>query len=282
MENIIISNQEKFEELKENFKKDGVEKLHVLADFDQTLTHAFVNNKRTPALINILADEGYLTPDYPEKANALFEKYYNIEINLDIPFEEKKKAMEEWWTKHFNLLISSGLDRNDIEEIVKSENIALRKGIPELLNNLKSNNIPLVILSSAGMGQESIVSYLRYKKLLSDNIYIICNSFNWSENGKAISVNQPIIHSLNKDETVIKDFPEVFEKIKERTNVILLGNSIHDIDMITGFDYDNIIKIGFLNEEVDKNLEKYKENFDVVITNDSSAEFVNSLLKELI
>lgn len=279
---MIISNQERFEELKEKFKKDGVEKLHVLADFDQTLTQAFVNNKRTPALISILADEGYLTSDYPEKANALFKKYYNIEIDPDIPFEEKREAMEEWWTKHFNLLISSGLDRNDIEEIVKSDNIALRKGVPELLNNLQSNNIPLVILSSAGVGQESIVSYLGYKKLLSDNIYIICNSFNWSEDGKAISVNQPIIHSLNKNETVIKDFPEVFEKIKERTNVVLLGNSIHDIDMITGFDYDNLIKIGFLNEEVDKNLEKYKENFDVVITNDSSAEFVNSLFKELI
>lgn len=279
---MIIFNQERFEELKEKFKKDGVEKLHVLADFDQTLTHAFVNNKRTPALISILADEGHLASDYSKKANALFKKYYNIEIDSDIPFEEKRKAMKEWWTKHFDLLISSGLNRNDIEEIVRSENIVLRKGIPELLNNLKSNNIPLVILSSAGVGKESIVSYLGYKKLLSDNIYIICNSFNWSEDGKAISVNQPIIHSLNKDETVIKDFPEVFEKIKERTNVILLGNSIHDIDMITGFDYDNLIKIGFLNEEVDKNLEKYKENFDVVITDDSSAEFVNSLLKELI
>jgi len=279
---MIISNQERFEELKEKFKKDGVGKLHVLADFDQTLTHAFVNNKRTPALISILADEGYLTSDYPEKANALFKKYHDIEIDPDIPFKEKRKAMEEWWTKHFDLLISSGLDRNDIEEIVKSENIALRKGISELLNNLQSNNIPLVILSSSGVGKESIVSYLGHKKLLSDNIYIICNSFNWSEDGKAISVNQPIIHSLNKNETVIKDFPEVFEKIEERTNVILLGNSIHDIDMITGFDYDNLIKIGFLNEEVDKNLEKYKENFDVIITDDSSAELVNSLLKELI
>jgi len=281
MENIIISNQEKFEELKEKFKKDGVEKLHVLADFDKTLTKVFVNEKKIPSLISVLIDEKYLTPDYPEKARALYDKYSAIERDLSIPLEERKSAMQEWWTKHFELLISSGLSKKDLEKAVKSENFILREEIPKFLNNLALNKIPLVILSSSGLGDESIALYLKNKKLLSDNIHIICNSFNWDENGNAVSVKQPIIHILNKTETVVKNFTDIFMRVKDRTNVILLGDSISDIDMVVGFDYDNIIKIGFLNEEVEEKLEKYKEVYDVIIANDGSAEFLNELLNHI-
>jgi ATP-dependent Clp protease adapter protein ClpS len=52
--------------------------------------------------------------------------------------------------------------------------------------------------------------------------------------------------------------------------------------MIKGFDFENLIKIGFLNEKVKENLEEYKKVYDVLITNDSSMEFVNELLKEIL
>lgn len=52
--------------------------------------------------------------------------------------------------------------------------------------------------------------------------------------------------------------------------------------MVQGFDYENLIKIGFLNDKIGENLEYYKKNFDVVILNDGSLEFINSLLKDLI
>ena len=38
----------------------------------------------------------------------------------------------------------------------------------------------------------------------------------------------------------------------------------------------------FLNKDVDKNIEKYKEKFDVVITDDGSMEFMNGLLEKII
>lgn len=278
----MITNKEKFEELKKEFKKEGVEKLHVLADFDRTLTYAFVNGKKIPSLISVLRDEKYLTPDYSEKANALFDKYHAIEINPDVPLEEKKKVMKEWWTVHFELLIKSNLSKNDIVKAVESNNIVLRDGLIEFLNTLKNNNIPLIILSSSGLGKEAIELCLEKKRLFSENIHIISNSFEWDKNGKAVSVKEPIIHTLNKDETAIKNFPEIFEKVKERKNIILLGDSISDIEMAAGFDYEKLIKIGFLNEEIENSLESYKKDFDVLILNDSSAEFLNQLLKEII
>jgi len=190
--------------------------------------------------------------------------------------------MKEWWTVHFELLIKSNLSKNDIVKAVKSNNIVLRDGLIEFLNTLKINNIPLVVLSSSGLGKEAIELCLEKKRLFSENIHIISNSFKWDKNGKAVSVKEPIIHTLNKDETAIKNFPGIFEKVRERKNIILLGDSISDIEMATGFDYEKLIKIGFLNEEIESSLESYKKDFDVLILNDSSAQFLNQLLKEII
>lgn len=282
MENVLITNEKRFEELKEEFKKDGAEKLHVLADFDRTLTKEFVQGRKIASLISVLRDNNYLTPDYPEKAKALYAKYYPIEKDLSISLEKRKKTMKQWWTEHFELLINSNLNIKDIEKAVEHQDLELRKGTDEFLNLLKENNIPLVILSSSGLGEEAIELYLKKRNLLFENIHIISNSFQWDNQGQAIRINTPIIHTLAKNETIIKDFPKIFEKVKERKNVILLGDSVSDIEMITGFDYNNLIKIGFLNEEIEKDLENYKENYDVLILNDSSVEFINNLLSQVL
>jgi hypothetical protein len=39
----------------------------------------------------------------------------------------------------------------------------------------------------------------------------------------AIAAREPIIHSFNKDETVVKNFP-IYEEIKDRKNILLLGD----------------------------------------------------------
>jgi len=86
---------------------------------------------------------------------------------------------------------------------------------------------------------------------------------------------------MNKDETTIHSFP-FYNKIKDRKNVLLLGDSLEDIGMVKGFDYKNLIKVGFLNENVDENLEIYKKNYDMLLLNDSSMDAVNKLLEDII
>jgi 5'-nucleotidase len=279
-ENIIIENPERFNLLREKISEAGPEKFHILADFDRTLIRAFVNGKEVPSMLSVLREEGYLTSDYSEKAKALFNKYHAIEINPNIPKEEKKKAMREWWTKHFELLIKSGLNKKDIEKAVNSGNLKFRDGAKEFFEILKKLNIPLVIMSSSGLGGDAIKMFLEKEGCFFPNIHIIGNVFEWNENGNAAGVKEPIIHGMNKDETMLQNFP-VFEKIENRENVLLMGDSLDDVGMIEGFECENLIKIGFLNSNIEENLEKYKETFDVVITNDGDMIFINSLLKEL-
>lgn len=281
MKNIVILNPEKLEKSKSTISEGGVDKLHVLADFDRTLTSAFIGGQSTPSIIAILRDGSYLTPDYAKKAHELYNKYHPIEIDPKIPIEKKKKAMNEWWEAHFDLLIKSGLNKKDLERIVESKKIKFRNKALELIDFLKAHNIPLVIMSSSGLGNDVISMILKKEGKLYDNVYIISNSHEWDENGNMIAARKPFIHSLNKDETSVRDFP-AFETIKHRKNVLLLGDNLDDIGMIKGFDYDNLINIGFLNENVEENLEHYKKNYDVVILNDSSMDYVNKILKEML
>ena len=278
---IIIQNTSNLENLKKSIAKDGIEHFHVLADFDKTLTTLFVNGEKVPSLISVLRNGDYLTLDYVQRANQLYNKYHPIEIDPKVPTEEKKKVMNEWWMTHFDLLIKSGLNKKDIENVIKSRKIKLRHGFSNFLNILKENNIPLVIMSSSGLGGNAISMYLKQEEKLYDNVHIISNSYKWDEKGNAIGVKQPIIHVMNKDETAIQNFP-AFEIIKNRKNVLLLGDSVGDIGMVEGFDYKNLIKIGFLNENVEENLESYKANYDVLILNDSSMDYINKLLREIV
>lgn len=280
MENIIISDKDKLEKLKKSISLSGPEKFHIRTDFDRTLTTAFVDGKSIPSIISVLRDGEYLTPDYAKEAHGLYEKYHPIEIDQKIPPEEKRKAMLEWWQTHFDLLIRSGLNKKHIKSIVEADKVKFRGGFSEFSDFLHKNNIPLLIISSGGLGGDTIPIYLKKEGKLYDNVYIISNLLEWGKEGNAVSVKKPIIHIMNKDETAIEELP-VFNAIKERKNVLLLGDSLDDLGMVKGFDCENLIKIGFFNEKSEENLEYYKANFDAVILNDSSLEYVNNLLAEI-
>jgi hypothetical protein len=96
-----------------------------------------------------------------------------------------------------------------------------------------------------------------------------------------MAVGQPIIHSANKDEAVAKDYPEIFKTIKNRKNVILLGDSLDDPDMVEGFDYENLLKIGFWNDRTKEREKAYRKRYDVLVLNDASLDFVNRFLRNI-
>jgi len=52
--------------------------------------------------------------------------------------------------------------------------------------------------------------------------------------------------------------------------------------MAQGIQSDNLLKIGFLNEEVEKNLEAFQQAYDLIILEDGSLEIVNNILQEII
>jgi cytosolic 5'-nucleotidase 3 len=279
MENIIISNPETYEKIKKAILDQGAENLHILSDFDKTFTKAFVNGKKIPSIISELRNGESLSKEYAKKAHELFDYYHPFEEDNSLTPIQKKEKMKEWWTKHFELLIKEKLNKGDLEKIVKSGNVQLRKGIEELMDLLKEKQIPLIILSASGIG-DVIPMYLKQKNINYQNIYTISNFYKWDSKGNAIGVKKPIVNSANKDETTLEKLP-FYSKLLKRKNIILLGDSLDDSEMAQGFPYENILKIGFLNEKVKERLEDYKKKYDVIIPSDGTMNFINEFLKQI-
>jgi len=280
MQKTIFSNEEYVKNTIEKIKADWLDNLHILADFDRTLTKAFSKTwEKVASLVYLLRSaEKELWDDAAQEDTILFNKYHSIEIDPNINIEEKREKMIEWWKASFGVFIKYWLNKNILRNIAKSEKIELRKWIVEFLHFLTLNNIPLIIISASWIWKKSISYFLEERWLFTNNIKIISNDFNWDKNGKALSYKEPIIHSFNKWETVLEEFPEVYNLIKERKNVILLWDSLWDPAMIEGFNYKNLLKIWFLNEKEEEYLSEYKEIYDVILTWDNSWEFLNTIL----
>lgn len=237
-----------------DWNKDNV---YVLTDFDRTLTAG-----DSESSWGVLATSGSMLQEYNEERTKLYQKYRPIEIDETIDFETKNKLMIEWWEQHINLLIKYKLTEDVIKKATTSIDVMkFRDGAIDLLGNLYKNDIPVIIMS-AGIGN-FIEQFLLENNCYFSNIYIISNFIKF-ENGYAVGICEDIIHSLNKREDLLPD--KIKEKIKDRKNVILLGDQLADITMISEENRNNALKIGFCEENVKDNLKYFERDFDVVCT----------------
>lgn len=278
--NTVIVNQDKLDSLIALFKKDGVNSIQVASDFDRTLTRAFINGQPVFSIISLLRNGNYLSKTYAKKAHDLFAKYHPIELETAIPIEEKHQLMYDWWSQHYDLLIKEKLHKSDIDKAVSEDSIQLRDNFHQLIKTLRSANIPLVILSSGGLGVDGITSILAIHNISLNGIFIISNQLQWDDNGYLTGVKRPLIHLLNKHEIQVKNFP-FYEQIKNRPNVILLGDSLGDVSMVEGLSYKNVIKVGYLNHEVDEYIASYKRLFDIIVLNDGTLRPVINLISKI-
>ncbi len=276
---IHISDPEGFQKKKDNIINDGVDNLMVLSDFDRTLTYGSIDGRKTPSMIAILRENGnYLGSDYAEKASLLAQKYKPIEFDPKIGQAEKERAMTDWWSKHLDLPVEKKLSKDHLRRIVDSRKISFRDKAGDVFKFLNEYNIPLIVISASGLGDEAILMFFRKENQLHPNIFILSNSFIWNDEGSAVGYEESVIHSLNKDKISIKDH-NLNHKVKDRKNIILLGDTPDDIKMADNFYHENLIKICFLNEGVVDSFDEYKRIYDVLILNDSSMDFVNNFLK---
>jgi len=95
MENILISNQENLDKKIDDIRQDGASKLHIVSDFDKTLTRFANNGERNGSLIAVLRNENYLNEEYSIGAKDLFDKFHPYEIDPNLDIEQKNEKMLE-------------------------------------------------------------------------------------------------------------------------------------------------------------------------------------------
>lgn len=257
-----------------------VHSFHVVSDFDRTLTKAFVNGKKFQSSYALIRDGGYLTPDYPTRAQALFARYHPYEISTTISAAQRNQKMVQWWSQHFDLMKGCGMNREVIQDIVAKGKIQFREGALEFMDLLSQHHVPILIFS-AGVG-DIIKELLESAGKIQPNVHLLSNFYVFDKLGKVIGKkNNSFIHTFNKKEVEVKK-TSYYTKITQRKNVLLLGDSLGDLGMTEGIEHENIIRIGFLNDDKEKMLEKYMQEFDVVITDDGDMGYVNEMVKEIL
>ncbi|KAL1193703.1 hypothetical protein V5N11_017592 [Cardamine amara subsp. amara] len=258
----------------------GPSKFQVIADFDATLTRYRVNGIRGQTSHGLLQQGNEY---YDAKRQALYEHYHPLEISPVIPIEEKTKLMEEWWSKTHDLLIEGGLTYDAIKNSVANSSIAFREGVTELFEFLEKKEIPVLIFSA---GLADVIEEVLRQNLhrTFKNVKIVSNRMVFNDDGQLVSFKGKLIHVLNKNEHALDmaaplhdqlgvDIGEEDEEnnvyVKQRTNVLLMGDHLGDLRMSDGLNYETRISIGFLNDNVEKNIESYREAFDLVYLNDA-------------
>jgi len=279
MDKVIIPDKEVLDEKIKRIKEEGVETLHVIADFDNTLTKAFVNGRKFQSAMAQIRTWGYLSDDYVNKSFALYDLYHPIEIDPEVDMTMKNMKMIEWWSAHRDLLVEYGMKKEIIEKILEDNRIILRENINDFIKLLKNKKIPLLIFS-AGIG-DLIEGILKKNEDYYNQISIISNFFRYDEEGNVLGYKGEIIHTFNKGEVAISEDPH-FENVADRKNVILLGDSLGDLSMADGLEHGTKLTIGGFNEEDGELLDEYKNRYDFLVLNDGTMEPVVELFKTIL
>jgi len=121
---------------------------------------------------------------------------------------------------------------------------------------------------------------------LPDSLHIVSNMMCFDEKDICVDFTEPIIHTFNKNSTVIPHDAPLYKEIYGRTSVILLGDSLGDIHMDIGVVTEStVLKIGFLNFNTDSLIERYLKEFDIVLIDDETfdvpLDVFNSLRSEI-
>lgn len=261
-----------------HMRQAGVDQFYVLTDFAKTLTHAYINGEKTPPIVAELRNGKYMTADYAPKAHTLYNTYAHFEHDPSLSLKERKAKMLEWWTVHFQLLAEVGFSRVVAAEAAKNSPIRLREGMEEFINFLEKRGIPLIIISATPT--DIAVEMLRQRGLLRKNIHFVGNQYEFDQDGKAIVIRTPIITTLNKDVITLDD-PHIAQAIKERKNILLLGDCAEDTKMIEGIAHDELMKFGFINKPDPQQLQSLNRYYDIVQKDDGSMEYINELLANM-
>ncbi|KAL1512098.1 hypothetical protein AB1Y20_005369 [Prymnesium parvum] len=170
----------------------------------------------------------------------------------------------EWWDKAHELMLKHGVPpRALLQRLVREARMPPRPGVLQLLEKLAAMNVPVLIVS-AGLS-DVIEEWLRLHEALTENVTVCSNRLNYGADSEPQSVSpQPPVTSFTKAATY-KMAGAFFRHHMARRMIMVLGDSVSDIDAAQEVPYDESLSIGFLNSRPPTAMTKYADTFDAVV-----------------
>jgi HAD superfamily phosphoserine phosphatase-like hydrolase len=233
----------------------GKDKLHLLIDFDRTLTIGKDKAGRDNTSWEILGN--HLSSKAHAKQHALYEKYRPLELSEKMTHEEALS----WANQVLAIFAKDNINLTEVEKDFQQKT-EIRPRAKELLDVSKNLGIPTVILSA---GIKQIID-LWSKIFQVSPTLVLATEVITDQNGDIVDWNRNIIHHLNKKEMAHEELTRIKT---QRPNTILIGDAIEDADMSDGD--ENVLRIRIYNPREDEGTDKTDfdkitfEKFDLII-----------------
>ncbi|KAL3313563.1 5'-nucleotidase, cytosolic III [Cichlidogyrus casuarinus] len=276
----------------ERFMQLNIKSLQVVSDFDRTLSKFKFNGVNNLSCYGVFEQDPELTPLVRSK--ELTKKYYPIEINPNMPDHEKLRYMIEWWEQAHEVMIQAKLHKDCLIKTAYAATVYLREQVPEFIQLAQLHHIPVLIFS-AGLG-DVIEPIMKKANLYLNNVHIVSNFMAFNQEGLLVGFKEPLIHVFNKNIATVCEMDYYKTESSKRSCVLLCGDSTGDVHMSDGANFiseeehatpvenskTTVLRIGFLNEHVEENLDRYKEIYDIVLVDDDSFDLPMLILRSMI
>lgn len=274
---VEIPRPDRFREKMRALRKGGAAKLHVVTDFDMTLTAGASSD---PGIRNsswgLLESSRLQKPEFIAEYKANYRKYSPVIWDDTIPYLERDRLMREWYERVREHMREHGVTRENLARSARSGVLLPRPGLCGFFSLARANNVPVVVFS-AGLG-DVIEEFLRFHGVVLDNAWILADFHEHDELGLPLSFRSGIIHPLNKNEAHAAY--DVHAIASRRKNVLLMGDFEHDVHMADGEKHDTVLSVGFLNGK-HEHLPRFRDVFDAVVLEDVGLDFPTRLLRQI-
>ena len=128
---------------------------------------------------------------------------------------------------------------------------------------------------SSGIGN-IVKGFLQNENCIYSNTIIVSNFFRFENNIPKIDLDD-LMATTNKEYIRI---PEKTRNVLQNKKACLLfGDLIEDLKMINKEKLENTLTFGFLDENIENNLERFNKNFDIVLTEKGDFNNVRQILE---
>jgi cytosolic 5'-nucleotidase 3 len=228
LKNFKYINQKSVEEKIKLLISEGKSKLHIVSDFDRTLTTGIKKEGGDSSTWALL--ETHLSEILQKKSLDLYNYYRPLEIAGNLT----EKDAIKWWKDAFEILIQGKIKWSNLAKDVETK-LSARKGTKKLFKTCEDHQIPILIISA---GVRDVIE-LWCQKLDLKPTLILSTDLIFDEKGIFVSWKKDsLIHVLNKKEKGHEEIKKIREK---KPNIILLGDSLDDTTMVD--DGKNVLKI---------------------------------------
>lgn len=254
-----ISNQSALQKkLAHIVDSQGASNLQVIADFDYTLTKfRTAANTRSNECHDVIEHSQYMPPQFRSDFKDVWDDQAALrKLGTWTP--------ETWWIRVHALMVQHGLKREWIKLTVQQDEIAVREGVVEFVEDLERAGVPLTIVSA---GLCDVIAEVLHKEGIPSGA-MFGNRMAFDEQGALLQFDEPLISSANKN--LLGDNPEFSAHFQDlnRSCVLMLGDNPNDCSCIAKLDVgiNCVLAIGFLDmSRKGDQLDAYREAFDIII-----------------